>query len=136
MERRVLKIWKDDIPQSRPKEIVIQLLKDGVIYDTVTLNAVNNWRYTWEKLPAYNKDGSKIVDEIAVADAHPLGARPFGRADYINKFRTLAAGKVSEREIDRFIAAAENVEKLEAGELGQLNILSDVEPLDSPKGLF
>ena len=82
------------------------------------------------------KDGSKIVDEIAVADAHPLGARPFGRADYINKFRTLAAGKVSEREIDRFIAAAENVEKLEAGELGQLNILSDVELLDSPKGLF
>lgn len=61
VERRVLKIWKDDIPQSRPKEIVIQLLKDGVIYDTVTLNAVNNWRYTWEKLPAYNKDGSKIV---------------------------------------------------------------------------
>ena len=31
VERRVLKIWKDDIPQSRPKEIVIQLLKDGVI---------------------------------------------------------------------------------------------------------
>ena len=71
VERRVLKIWKDDIPQSRPKEIVIQLLKDGVIYDTVTLNAVNNWRYTWEKLPAYNKDGSKIV--WSVVEKEPEG---------------------------------------------------------------
>ena len=25
------------------------------------------------------QDGSRIVDEIAVANAHPLGARPFGR---------------------------------------------------------
>src|SRR5699024_5190163 len=34
--------------------------------------------------------GEKIVDEIAVADAHPLGARPFARANYIAKFRLLA----------------------------------------------
>ena len=31
-----------------------------------------------------------IVDEIAVADAHPLGARPFTRPDYVAKFRRLA----------------------------------------------
>src|SRR5690606_4208644 len=36
-------------------------------------------------------DGSRTVAEIAVADAHPLGARPFGRADYVAKFRTLTA---------------------------------------------
>src|SRR4051812_19132171 len=35
-------------------------------------------------------DGSRVVEEIAVADAHPLGARPFARADYVRKFRTLA----------------------------------------------
>ena len=35
-------------------------------------------------------DGGEIVDEIAVADAHPLGARPFAREDYIRKFRMLA----------------------------------------------
>ena len=61
VERRVLKVWKDDIQQSRPKEVIIQLLKDGTVYDTVTLNAANDWRYTWDKLPKYNKDGSKIV---------------------------------------------------------------------------
>ena len=38
------------------------------------------------------KDGAVITDEIAVADAHPLGARPFKRPDYIKKFRTLAEG--------------------------------------------
>ena len=61
IERKVLKVWKDDVEQSRPKEVIVQLLKDGAVYDTVTLNAANNWRYTWEKLPEYNKDGSKVV---------------------------------------------------------------------------
>ena len=37
-----------------------------------------------------------ITDEIAVADAHPLGARPFAREQYVNKFRTLAAGLVAD----------------------------------------
>ena len=32
------------------------------------------------------QDGSRIVDELAVANAHPLGAKPFGRDDYIRKF--------------------------------------------------
>ena len=36
------------------------------------------------------KGGSVISDEIAVADAHPLGARPFARAQYVAKFRSLA----------------------------------------------
>lgn len=49
--REVLKVWKDDAnPQSRPKEITVQLLKNGAVYDTVVLNAANNWRYTWNQL--------------------------------------------------------------------------------------
>ncbi|MET0871476.1 MAG: MmgE/PrpD family protein, partial [Paeniglutamicibacter terrestris] len=84
-------------------------------------------------------DGTVITDEIAVADAHPLGARPFAREQYINKFRTLATGLVAEEEIDRFIAAAENLEKLGAGELNQLNIVAAPGVIDlaaAPKGLF
>src|SRR5690348_3090045 len=38
------------------------------------------------------QDGSRIVDELAVANAHPLGARPFGRDDYIRKFTALTDG--------------------------------------------
>ena len=41
------------------------------------------------------KGGSVISDEIALADAHPLGARPFGRTDYIRKFRNLAEGVIA-----------------------------------------
>ena len=75
VERRVLKIWKQDAESLRPQEVAIQLLKDGAIYDTVTLNAGNSWRYVWEKLPEYNEDGTKIVwrvTEDAVADDYKV----------------------------------------------------------------
>ena len=32
--------------------IEVQLLCDGAIYDTVTLNAANHWRHVWRDLPA------------------------------------------------------------------------------------
>ena len=52
----VLKVWKDEGHEnSRPKEIVVQLLRDGVVYDTETLSAGNNWRYTWFGLDAGHK---------------------------------------------------------------------------------
>lgn len=84
-------------------------------------------------------NGTVITDEIAVADAHPLGARPFARKQYINKFRTLAEGLVEPAEIDRFIAAAERLPELGAGELDQLNIMAApgvIDPAAAPKGLF
>ncbi|MGX1161569.1 2-methylcitrate dehydratase [Arthrobacter sp. SLBN-100] len=83
--------------------------------------------------------GSVIKDEIAVADAHPLGARPFGRGQYISKFRTLAAGLVEEAEIERFLAAVERLPELGPGELDQLNITAGpgiIDPSAAPKGLF
>ena len=40
-------------------------------------------------------DGSVLEDEIAFADAHPLGAKPFRRENYISKFRELADGIVT-----------------------------------------
>src|SRR5205823_1484798 len=35
--------------------------------------------------------GTLLADEMALANAHPLGARPFKRANYIEKFRKLVA---------------------------------------------
>ncbi|HET7140278.1 MAG TPA: MmgE/PrpD family protein, partial [Arthrobacter sp.] len=84
-------------------------------------------------------DGTVITDQIAVADAHPLGARPFARQQYINKFRTLAAGLVAEEEIERFLAAAEGLPDLGPGELDQLNITAAPGVIDlsnAPAGLF
>ena len=68
------------------------------------------------------KDGTRKVDELGVANAHPRGAKPFGRADYIRKFRTLTEGIITTREANRFLDAAENVLSLKAGELAALNV--------------
>ena len=83
-------------------------------------------------------DGTEIVDEIAVADAHPLGARPFARADYIRKFRLLAEPVLEPAEIDRFIALAERLPELTAAEVAQLSIQAKPGVLataPAPKGL-
>ena len=69
-------------------------------------------------------DGTVIRDEIAVADAHPLGARPFARAEYISKFRTLAEGVVDDHEIERFLDTAQRLPELAPGELGQLGFVA------------
>lgn len=71
-------------------------------------------------------DGTVLVDEIAVADAHPLGARPFAREQYIEKFRTLADGLVTESEQGRFLDLVQRTPDLAPGELDGLTvILSD-----------
>ena len=86
------------------------------------------------------KDGTVLEDELAVADAHPLGAHPFTRDQYINKFRTLAEGLVDEKEQDRFLEAAQNTLSLDAGELNQLTVTFSEDVLaKAPKiheGLF
>jgi 2-methylcitrate dehydratase len=68
------------------------------------------------------KDGSRIEGQLAVANAHPLGAKPFGRADYIRKFQILTEGIISSRESQRFLDAAQKLQELEATDLRQLNI--------------
>jgi len=83
------------------------------------------------------KDGTKKVDELGVANAHPRGAKPFGRADYIRKFLTLTDGIITTREANRFIAAAEGVLSLKAGELGALNVALPKGTLaESKPGIF
>lgn len=77
------------------------------------------------------KGGSIISDELAVADAHPLGARPFKRPDYIKKFRTLSDGVIAPSEQDRFIATVERLTSLKAGELTDLTFTVDAKQLGS-----
>ncbi len=84
-------------------------------------------------------DGSTVSDEIAVADAHPLGARPFGRAEHVAKFRTLTDGILDAREAARFLKAAERLAELSSAELGELTVAAPDELLASvtaPEGVF
>ena len=83
--------------------------------------------------------GETIEDEIAVADAHPLGARPFAREDYVRKFRLLAAPVLAADEIERFLDLAQRLPELTAAEVQQLTIVADFGVLagaPAPKGLF
>lgn len=49
---KVLKSWKDNNNPNRPREIQVDLLCDGKVYETVKLNRDNAWTYRWENLEA------------------------------------------------------------------------------------
>lgn len=67
----VTKVWEDANNQDgkRPTEVKVQLLADGMAQDElVTLDATNNWMYTWTDL-AQKKAGVDVVytvEEVAV----------------------------------------------------------------------
>ncbi len=84
-------------------------------------------------------DGTTLVDEIAVADAHPLGARPFAREDYVRKFRLLADTVLDPAETDRFLELVQRLPELTAEEVRQLDFVAGPGVLaaaPAPKGLF
>lgn len=85
-------------------------------------------------------NGEVITDELAVADAHPLGARPFDRDQYVNKFTGLAEGVVDDVEQRRFLQTVDDLSDLKPGELDRLNVLVDPRVLDKaptiPSGIF
>ncbi|WP_454777806.1 MmgE/PrpD family protein [Georgenia muralis] len=84
-------------------------------------------------------DGTQVVEEIAVADAHPLGARPFAREQYVEKFRTLADGVLEPAEIRRFLDVAQRLPELRPDELGGLTVVAPAALMSSvtaPEGIF
>ena len=68
------------------------------------------------------KDGSKIEDQLGIADAHPNGKRPFKRENYINKFKILTANIVDQKESERFLEDVQNLKQMNKAELHKLNI--------------
>ena len=64
----------------------------------------------------------KLLKNKIVADAHPYGARPFKRKNYINKFLTLTENILNKKESDRFLKTVQNLKKLKSGQLDKLNI--------------
>jgi len=68
------------------------------------------------------KNGKKIKEELDKADAHPYGARPFKRINYINKFLILTKNIISKKESDRFLKDVHKLKKLKPGQLYKLNI--------------
>ena len=62
----VRKVW-DDTGLIRPTEITVDLLRNGVVDQTVVLNQANNWQYAWTELVA---DAVWTVTESAVPEGY------------------------------------------------------------------
>jgi 2-methylcitrate dehydratase len=83
-------------------------------------------------------DGSVLSDEMAVANAHSLGATPWQRPDYIGKFMTLTEGIVAEAERSRFLELVQALPDVDAAKLAEINVQLEPGQLqpNRAKGLF
>ena len=83
------------------------------------------------------KDGTVLADEMAVANAHTLGATPWRRENYIGKFRMLTEGLLDAAEAERFLETVQRLPSLRADELAGLNISMPTGTLSAgAKGIF
>jgi len=73
-----------------------------------------------------------------VADAHPAGARPFAREQYVAKFRTLAEGLIDPAVQDQFLGTVSRLPELDAAEVAGLALPGLAEASQQPltKGIF
>ncbi|MCU0094738.1 Cna B-type domain-containing protein [Bacillus sp. OR9] len=58
------KTWKDDNAKDRPEMIKVDLLQNGKVVDTKEVTAATNWKYTFEKLQAYDANGAAYKYEV------------------------------------------------------------------------
>ena len=84
------------------------------------------------------KNGKKYTEQLERADAHPYGARPFIRKNYIDKFMTLTKNIISKKESKRFLNIAQNLKKIKSGQLKKLNIVINKSKLkrNRKEGIF
>jgi len=84
------------------------------------------------------EDGSELTDELGVANAHPAGARPFARPQYIEKFKTLTDGILEPGESDRFLELVQRLPDLSADDVRALNPIAPTGYLEEnpAKGIF
>jgi len=81
------------------------------------------------RIEIFFKNGEKLVDEMAVANAHAYGATPWKRKDYMNKFRILTEGIVSSQETERFFGLIDRLSTLSANEVLELNPILELSKL-------
>ncbi len=86
-EYTVKKLWEDaGNTSSRPKSVTVDIYKDSVLYETVVLDASNNWSYRWNT----TEDASRwTVSEKSVPDRYTVTVNTTGNAfSIINSIKT------------------------------------------------
>ncbi|WP_242230247.1 Cna B-type domain-containing protein, partial [Bacillus cereus group sp. BfR-BA-01329] len=58
------KTWNDDNATDRPSTIKVDLLQNGKVIDTKEVSKATNWKYTFEKLQAYDANGVAYKYEV------------------------------------------------------------------------
>ncbi|MGE7737470.1 Cna B-type domain-containing protein, partial [Bacillus paramycoides] len=58
------KTWNDNNATDRPSSIKVDLLQNGKVVDTKEVTAETNWKYTFEKLQAYDAEGKAYKYEV------------------------------------------------------------------------
>jgi len=79
------------------------------------------------------KDGKKVEDEKACANAHPLGKTPWKRPQYVKKLESLTKGFMSDKARQTFLAAVDALESQPAHRLAELTPEIDVAKLEALK---
>ncbi len=78
----VSKIWNDanDRDGIRPEGIEIQVLRNDILWDTVTLNASNEWKHVYPKVDRFDENGKEYkysVKEASVPDGYTTRVNGF-----------------------------------------------------------
>ncbi|PFA57792.1 Cna B-type domain-containing protein, partial [Bacillus sp. AFS015896] len=55
------KTWNDNNATDRPSLVKVDLLQNGKVVDTKEVTAATNWKYTFEKLQAYDTNGVAYI---------------------------------------------------------------------------
>lgn len=84
----VTKLWQDGGNQNvRPKEVTIDIYKDGVLHNTQVLSSDNNWTYTW--YVSGDDQGKWTVAEKDVPDGYKVNIQQNGSTfSIINTYQT------------------------------------------------
>ena len=87
---QLVKFWKDVGNRGdRPKEVYVDILKNGVVQKTVTLTAENNWSYQWS---APEGNDLWLVVERNVPDVYTVVIGNYGNIFTITNSRPPAPG--------------------------------------------
>ncbi|MCI8601741.1 MAG: doubled motif LPXTG anchor domain-containing protein [Oscillospiraceae bacterium] len=81
----VNKVWVGDTAANRPASITVNLLRNGEVYDTVTLSAGNGWHASWNNLDG---DSRWSVEEADVPEGYISSVRGTSAFTITNTFTT------------------------------------------------
>lgn len=105
------KIWDDhdDANGIRPNAVTVRLVRNGTVMKEQTVTAADNWQYSFDDLPVYDKSGKPFVYTLSEQPVNGYYAQVDGY-NLVNKLLEEAAPpqvptieRLSEKELENLI---------------------------------